>query len=56
MPFDSLALKVTDKKGASKYFGNQYVDTSCLYASLTVSGAGKDAECQSKTNMMKLQL
>ena len=29
--FDQISLKITDKQGFSKYYGNNYISTDCLY-------------------------
>lgn len=33
--FDQISLSITDKKGISKYYGNDYMSTDCLYGAIT---------------------
>lgn len=43
--FDSMALKITDKKkGISKFYGQQYISTDCISKTLTSSN---EYECKS---------
>jgi len=43
--FDQMSLKITDKKkGVSKYYGNNYINTDCLYKA--IKAAGSAAECK----------
>lgn len=52
--FDMLSLKITDKSGASKYYANNYIDSSCLSAAIMLPNMGIDANCKSSTNLMQL--
>lgn len=54
--FDQVSLKITDPKGTSKYYGNSYINTDCLYKAMNVPNMGVDAECKQHANMMKLQV